>query len=132
MSEFVTFEISKKLKEKGYPQVKKNTLAMYNEEGEWFSLARNLDEFEYCFDDFDEHDCVAPTISQVLDWLRKMLEIDIMPKITISWCGNLNRIRLYSCNIYSPRLNKPIETKYFESYEKPILECIDYTLDNLI
>ena len=37
MAEFVTFEISKKLKEKGYPQLKKNTLAMYNEVGEWFS-----------------------------------------------------------------------------------------------
>ena len=132
MEDFVPFEISKKLKEKGYPQVKKNTLAMYNEEGEWFSLARNLDEFEYCFDDFDEHDCVAPTISQVLDWLRKLLEIDILPKIAISWCGNLNRIRLYSCNIYSPKLNKPIETEYFDSYEESALVGIEYVLDNLI
>lgn len=56
--EFVTFEIAKKLKEKGYPQVEKNTLAMYSEEGEWYSLAKNLDEFEYSFVDFDEHDCI--------------------------------------------------------------------------
>lgn len=69
--EFVSFEIAKKLKEKGYPQVKKNSLAMYNEDGDWYSLAKNLDEFEYSFEDFDEHDYICPTISQVLKWLRK-------------------------------------------------------------
>lgn len=46
-------------------------VAMYNEDGEWFSLARYLDVDEYSFDDFDEHDCVAPTISQARKWLRE-------------------------------------------------------------
>jgi hypothetical protein len=31
MEDFVNFDLGKKIKEKGYPQVKKNTLAMYNE-----------------------------------------------------------------------------------------------------
>ena len=70
--DFAPFELAVKLKEKGYPQVKENTLAMYNEDGEWFSLAKNLDEFEYSFQDFDDRDCACPTISQVLKWLRKL------------------------------------------------------------
>lgn len=69
--EFVSFDIARKLKEKGYPQDKKNTIAMYSGYGEWFSLAKNLDDFEYSFGDFDEHDYVCPIISQVLDWFRK-------------------------------------------------------------
>ncbi len=32
--DFVSFELAVKLKEKGYPQVEKGTLAMYNEEDE--------------------------------------------------------------------------------------------------
>lgn len=32
--DFVVFELAKKLKDKGFPQVKKGTLAMYNEDGE--------------------------------------------------------------------------------------------------
>lgn len=72
----------------------------------------------------------CPTISQVLEWLRELLEIDILPNIVISYCDNLNRIRSYSCNIYSPKLNKPIETEYFESYEEATLAGIEYVLDN--
>lgn len=132
MEEFVPFEIAKKLKQKGFPQGKKNTLAMYNEVGEWFSLARYLDEYEYCFDDFDENDCVCPTIAHVLKWLREVLEIDILPTIVILWYENMSRISSYSCNIYSPRLNKPIETEYFESYEEATIAGMEYVLDNLI
>lgn len=40
--DFVNFDLAKKLKEKGFPQVKIGTLAMYNEEGEWYSLARKI------------------------------------------------------------------------------------------
>jgi hypothetical protein len=132
MSEFVTFEISKKLKEKGFPQRKKNTLAMYNDDGEWFSLARYLAVDEYSFDDFDERDCVCPTIAQVLKWMRDVLEIDILSEVVISHIYDLYRIRSYSCKIYSPRLNKPIETDYFDSYEEAALAGIDYVLNNLI
>ena len=147
MSEFVPFKIAKKLKEKGFKEkcltyydVIDNVGLLYNTQYtndlsscQYTDLlqshntdlsAYQSDDSEYCVD--------APTIAQVLKWLREVLEIDILPKITISWIENLNRIRLYSCNIYSPRLNKSIETEYFESYEKSILAGIDYALDNLI
>lgn len=127
MEEFVPFEISKKLKEKGYLQLKKDTLAMYNEDGEWFSLARNLDEFEYCFDDFDEHDFVAPTISQVLKWLRDEKGIHI----TICVCGDGWFYEVI--NISSGKsLVEDYEDDMIQSYEEAAIAGIEYVLDNLI
>lgn len=127
MSEFVSFQIAKNLKEKGYPQLKKGTFAMYNEEGEWFSLSRNLDEFEYCFDDFDEHDFVAPTISQVLKWLREEKGIHI----TICVCGEGWFYEVI--NISSGKsLVEDYEDDMIQSYEEATLTGIKYVLNNVI
>jgi hypothetical protein len=127
--DFVTFEIAKKLKEKGFPQVKKNTLAMYNEVGEWFSLARNLDAYEYSFVDFDDRDCVCPTIAQVLKWLRenKRLEANgCYDNDTEGWMG-------YVCEMDVPDLYAFHALKErHKLYEEAALHAIEYILDNLI
>lgn len=133
MAEFVTFKISKKLKEKGFPQRKKNTLAMYNEDGEWFSLARYLDVDEYSFDDFDEHDCVAPTISQALKWLREQKNITIEMFLyngTYSYCvKSVTKI----CEDCSHQwLNDDTADEEYDSYEEAALAGIEYVLNNLI
>lgn len=133
MAEFVTFKISKKLKEKGFPQRKKNTLAMYNEDGEWFSLARYLDVDEYSFDDFDEHDCVAPTISQALKWLREQKKITIEMFLyngTYSYCvKSVTKI----CEDRSHAwLNDDTSEEEYNTYEEAALAGIDYVLNNLI
>lgn len=144
---FVPLEIAKKLEEKGFKEkcltyydVKDNVGLLYNTQYtndlspcQYTDLlqSHNTDASAYQSDD-SEYCVDAPTISQVLKWLRELFEIDILPKITISWCGNLNRIRLYSCNIYSPKLNKPIETEYFDSYEKAALVGIEWVLDNIL
>lgn len=123
MSEFVTIELAKKLKEKGFPQRKKNTLAMYNEYGEWFSLARNLDDYEYSFDDFDEHDCVAPTISQALKWLREEKKIHI----GVLYHG------YYAVWIQPMKRNEAEHVIHdCKTYEEAELEGIEFVLDNLI
>ena len=128
MKEFVTFEIGKKLKEKGF-------IHDYNLYGykpiytDVNTIALIWNNGAYEKDYFGEN-IPCPTISQLLKWLRDLLEIDILPNIVISYCDNLNRIRSYSCNIYSPKLNKPIETEYFESYEEASLAGIEYVLDN--
>lgn len=123
MSEFVTFEISKKLKEKGYPQLKKGTLAMYSEYGEWFSLARNLDEYEYSFVDFDEHDCVAPTISQARKWLREEKKIHI----GVLYHG------YYAVWIQPMKRNEAEHVIHdCKTYEEAELAGIEYCLNNLI
>lgn len=123
MAEFVTFELAKKLKEKGYPQLKKNTLAMYCEYGEWFSLARNLDEYEYSFVDFDEHDCVAPTISQALKWLREEKKIHI----GVLYHG------YYAVWIQPMKRNEAEHVIHdCKTYEEAELEAIEFVLNNLI
>ena len=128
MKEFVTFEIGKKLKEKGF-------IHDYNLYGykpiytDVNTIALIWNNGAYEKDYFGEN-IPCPSTSQVLKWLRDLLEIDILPKIVISSCDNLNRIRSYSCSIYSPRLNKPIGTEYFESYEEATLAGIEYVLDN--
>lgn len=126
MSEFVTFKLSKKLKEKGYPQHICDD-GYITEKDDKYDIGDK--EMIWIIPDYLPY-IAAPTISQVLKWLRELLEIDILPNIVISYCDNLNRIRSYSCNIYSPRLNKPIETEYFESYEEASLAGIEYVLDN--
>lgn len=132
--EFVTYQIALKLKEKGFPQVKDNTLAMYNENGEWFSLATNLDKYEYSFEDFDNRDCVCPTIEQALKWIRETKKIYIvsayMPKIM-----HENGI---SNDFYYPTFQKIglFEPMFFiggdddyDTYEKSILAGIEFILD---
>lgn len=126
--DFVTFEIAKKLKEKGYPQVKDNTLAMYNENGEWFSLATNIDKDEYSFEDFDDRDCVCPTIAQVLKWLREEKRIEAngcYDNDEEEWMG-------YVCEMDVPDLYAFHPLEHRKSYEESALLAIEYVLDNLI
>ena len=69
----------------------------------------------------------APTISQVLKWLREDKKIYLEIVIVVD--------AEYMCDIYkiSPR---PIEclgsTEYFKTYEQAAIEGIEYVLDNLI
>ena len=131
MEDFVSFSIAKKLKEKGYPQIKENTLAMYSEEGEWFSLAKNLDDFEYSFEDFDNKDCVCPTIPQVLKWLREEKDVDFVIYPIFIYKAEV-REKEYHCKISAPQLNKPIPTdEYRNRYDDAALDGIEYVIDNL-
>lgn len=123
--EFITFELAKKLKEKGYPQVKQDTLAMYDEDGEWYSMAETIDE-AYSFEDFDEHDCVCPTIYQVFKWLReeKKLYIEIVIMLDSE----------YVCDIYkiNPRRIECLgSTEHFKTYEQAAMAGIEYVLEKL-
>lgn len=89
MEDFVTFELAKKLKEKGFAC--KYPFAMYNELGSYCPLTTSSDYVTcesgykyrcyYDYNDFDENDLIAPTISQVLKWLREK-EISVEPLST--------------------------------------------------
>lgn len=127
--DFVSFEIAKKLKEKGYPQVKKGVLAMYNEYGEWFSLARNLDKFEYLFEDFDDKDCVCPYIFQVLKWLRKEKRMDVgavWDNMDGKWVGYVNEMDMPDL------VGEYVLSDTYVSYELAAIAGIEYVIDNLI
>lgn len=141
--DFVGYDLAVKLKEKGYPQVKKGTLAMYNVEGEWFSLSETLDDYYYIFEDFDDKDSVCPTIQQVLKWLR---EKKIFVSINIGYCYESDEIPFPTNHKMEPILkgyyygiweldnlnDKNARSEYFEDYEQAALAGIEYVIDNFI
>jgi hypothetical protein len=126
--DFLGYDLAVKLKEKGFPQIKKGTLAMYNEEGEWYSLSKTLDDYYYSFEDFDDKDCVCPTISQVLKWLREEKKIHVTTGVTpkSAW-----RYVIMFCD--ERGLQEPTITKKNHlDYSDAIIAGIEYVLDNLI
>lgn len=129
MKDFVTFELAKKLKEKGYPQEKESTLAMYNEDGEFHSLCQTIGDFEYLFEDFDENDYVCPTISQALRWLRKRKGL-IVIVLPIDFSNER-----YSAAIYSKRDRAKADSLYgifVGEWEEALMKGIEYAVDNIL
>lgn len=126
----ITYEIGKKLKEKGYPHVynRFGCRPIYSDE---FTIKHisNIGAYEQ---EYYGENIPCPTIDEVLKWLRKKREIDIAINPIIKYDDNLNRIREYNCNIFASQLNKPHCTSYCDSYEQAALAGIEYVLDNLI
>ena len=105
---------------------------MYNE---WYYLL---------FEDFDYRDCVCPTISQVLKWLREKKKIFVA--INIGYCYESYEIPFPTNHEMEPILkgyyygiweldnlnDKNARSEYFEDYEQAALAGIEYVLDNLI
>ena len=139
MEDLVILEIAKKLKEKGFREeclchyVGKDLV--YNIES---PIANNQFRFSHNkYDNIWHRDNIdAPTISQVLKWLRKEKKISIEPGIhcSLKWvCG------IYGFNDgiddFTPYSNNVIDdTVYilYDSYEQAALAGIEYVLDNLI
>ena len=134
--EFVSFELAKKLKEKGFTC--KYPLAMYNEGEQFCPLYTSADRNPniksvfgnreyYDYDDFDEKDFIAPTIEQAMEWLRKEKRIHIVPLPSMHG--------LYRSVIYKNFLiaEKPAGyPEFYDSYEEAVLAGIEYVLDKLL
>lgn len=145
MSEFVPIEIAKKLKEKGFKEkcltyydVVDNVGLLYNTQYtddlspcQYTDLlqSHNTDVTAYQSDD-SEYCVDAPTISQVLDWLRKEKKLYIMPynalsrEYNIKWEFEIDDLNTSNI-IYESRL-------IHKSYEEATIAGIEYVLDNLI
>ena len=125
--EIVSFEIAKKLKEKGFPQ--------------------HITDYAYIVDNYGEDECdigdrlpislipdymddvAAPTIWQVLKWLREEKKWSIVIRLygKNGWYwfvqdnnGELRASQLASCD------------ECFSTYEQAALAGIEYVIDNLI
>lgn len=124
MEDFVTFELAKKLKEKGYPQ--------------------HITDDAYIVDNYGEEECdigdrlpiplvpdymddvAAPTISQVLKWLREEKKMHI--KIAVWTEGWYNEVCEFGKGI-------PVfqgQSEDHDTYEEAALAGIEYVIDNLI
>lgn len=142
--EFVSYEIAKRLKEKGF---KEKCVSHYF--GDEFNY--NISQFRgVCLEDFmmsfntlcrtenlypSYHKCVdAPTISQVLEWLREEKNIYVIPipypsmstKDKVVWCY---QIKHNSDGAFVETVDGA-ETYMF--YRRAALEGIEYVIDKLI
>ena len=127
--EFVGFELAKKLEEKGFPQHwSDDDYITENEEYEChFEVGTH---YNRCF--IPEHlpTIAAPTISQVLKWLRENYKLHISTKPYpcedgLMW---MFEIRKFSSVLVCVVANKT----GFQEPEIATLAGIDYVLDNLI
>lgn len=133
MEDFVTFEIAKKLKDKGF---REECLCHYVGEDLYYNIespiANNQLWFSHNkFDNIWHRDNVdAPTIPQVLKWLREK-GVDIY--CTPNWHNKTDkyyvvcivRDRIYNHGAY-------IDDNDFSTYEKAALAGVNYCLENLI
>ena len=103
MEDFVTLEITKKLKEKGFP-IKTKT------EGK-FGLTK-VKEVDIC-----------PTISQVLKWLREEKGYHIC--IGYDGIYSYDVVRIIDCEFAGADDD-------YDTYEQATLTGIEYVIDNLI
>lgn len=127
MEDFVSFEMAKKLKEKGYPQASCGQWSMsgttYFDDGRFYEEGC-ICNVEYAY--------TAPRIDQVLKWLRekKMLYLEI----------SLYRNEYCACIVSTNEiiedlgLNKIIWNSLatYDNYEKAALTGITYCLNDLI
>lgn len=135
---FVTFELAKKLKEKGF---KGACLLHYTSTGGFYSNSidtydRPNQELDYsdflrCFNDGNSIGLIdTPTISQVLKWLReeKKLHIELwtVGKKPIKWCHTITTL-----NHVGEKQGWSSGTKE-DSYEAAAIAGIEYVIDNLI
>lgn len=132
--DFVSFDLAKKLKEKGFKEV---CLAYYtNDDTLYYNYSHKAGA---CYTDcYLSHNLMskdsvsgkfvdAPTISQVLKWLRK--EKKIYLEVVIA--ANAE----YMCDIYkiNPRPIKCLgSTEYSKTPEDAALAGIGYVINNLI
>ena len=143
MKDFVPLEISKKLKEKGFRE--KCYIHYYPNSKDWFkSSSPECDNYSSYLD--------APTISQVISWLRQEKKLNVEPcalpsmfvnnifidnadgKVASNSCTYWNFIirDMETGNIKYPGSYERFDCKLFLSYEQAALGGIEFVLDNLI
>lgn len=126
MEDFVPFEIAKKLKEKWFPQhITKDAYIIDNYGENEYQIGDRL-PIPLIPDYMD--DIAAPTISQVLKWLREEKKIYIMVDRSFSVKGWHYYI------IDNDDFENPIqqEVEHNRCYEQAAIDAIEYVLDNLI
>ena len=126
--DFVSFELAKKLKEKGFNA---ECHAYYEPLKHCLNLGRVFKTNSLA----ENYNCItAPTISQVLKWLREEKGYHI--EFIGNACGYLFVISDIpskgGTDRYCSDYNGPNDGGTWDSYEQAALAGIEYVLDNLI
>lgn len=133
MEHFVTFEIAKKLEEKGFKQGYNifGCRPIFSDE----TTIKFISNIGGYTNEYFGKNINAPTISQVLKWLREKKEIYIViepfptmstkNKICWSWDFKWNSDGAYI-------EHRSADDTTYATYEQAALAAIDYIVDNLI
>lgn len=129
---FVTVEIAKKLKEKGF---RKPCVATYDDDGmlgyNYYQPKRiHAISFDDCLCISDDL-VLAPTIPQVLKWLREERNLHIVIDIT-NYGFISSTISFKWDKSYCENEIEHYDHKGYSTYEEAAIAEIEYTLDNLI
>lgn len=135
MKDFITFELAKKLKEKGYPQ--RPDYFNYSSYYDWDGLRKihSLSNASVWFDPNISRENIyfAPTISQVLKWLReeKNIVFGISPMQEmdcdyLGWCVTIYKV---DDNGYGLSWQEEL---YYDTYESAAIAGIEYAVDNIL
>lgn len=119
MSEdFVSFDLAKKLKKKGFPQYTEKSYFV----GDHKKRMCSVGTFLHVHTQNTEHLIAAPTIAQVLKWLRER-DIQVAP-----WYHRIKK--QWSCAVsYN---NGEYNTILYNDYTDAAMSGIEYVIDNLI
>lgn len=115
MEDFVNFSIAKKLKEKGfdYPCI-----------GHYVNSQLYVAHYQNAFHSDNDESVDAPTISQVLKWLREQ-EISVEPLST--------PYNDWKCHVkHKGEIVTMISGDKYKTYEQAAISGIEYCLENLI
>lgn len=137
MKDLVPFELAKKLKEKGF---REECLLHYTNIGRLYSNSidtydRPNQELDYsdflkCFNEGNSIGLIdAPTISQVLKWLREEKIIDagaVWDNRDGKWIGYINEMDMPDL------VGEYVLPNTYDAYELAAIAGIEYVLDNLI
>ena len=129
--DYVSFEVAKLLKEKGFDVETEHELWYVVEK---FSTGCHWNSCTYKVGDitreYDEKYCIAmPTLQMAMKWLREVHHLHIIPEI--SDVSRLNPQYYVVIWITTPK-RESYMLELFDSYEEAVEEGIKYCLENLI
>lgn len=125
--DFISFELAKKLKEKGYPQ-HHSAFRSYFIGDDKPRIAEVGDVIYRTKIEVEEHLIACPTISQVLKWLREEKKIYVSIMLFMfkeGWCYEI--VQIWK----NPKLITT-QRNSCDTYEKAAIAGIEYVLNNLI
>lgn len=132
MEDFVSFELAQKLKEKG---LNVSFYFYYRTDDKSLRHANVTNPLIYC-DKIDDEVVIAPTISQILKWLRKEKKISIEVGIhcSLKWMCTIYGFSDELVDFTQYTHNGIDDTVFilYETYEQAALAGIEYTINNLI
>jgi hypothetical protein len=123
--DFIPYELALKLKEKGFDIP---FYFYYRTDDKYLHHAMVTKPLVYC-DKIDDEVVCAPTISQVLKWLREEKRIDagaVWDNRDGKWIGYINEMDMPDL------VGEYVLPNTYDTYEQAALAGIEYVLENLI